>query len=175
MGGVKYWAVITGCSSGIGAALAIRLSQMNYHILAIGRRKQNLTQTKHSSLNPDNIHICKADIGLPADRAQILSYIPNDGINRIKYLIHNAAIGDPDLLQDIDLSHWEYSLSVNLTAPLFLTKQFIDRLNQSNGRILHLGTGVAFKPQIVTSTYGITKRAFHRLYQQIKVEIEQND
>lgn len=175
MSKVKQWAVITGCSSGIGASLAIRLSQMNYHVLAIGRRNHNLLQTKQSSLNPDNINICQADIGKSKDRAQILSFIPKDANNRIKYLIHNAAIGDPDLLENIDLSHWEYSLSVNLTAPLFLTKGFIDRLNENNGRILHLGTGVAFNPQIGTSTYGITKCAFHRLYQQIKVEITEND
>ena len=117
---MKQWAVITGCSSGIGAALAIRLSQMNYQILAIGRRQKNLLQTKHASgiKFADNIHICKADIGLHEDRIKILTSIPNDDSNCIKYLIHNAAIGDPYLLDDIDLNHWEYSLSVNLTAPL---------------------------------------------------------
>ena len=172
---MRHWSVITGCSSGIGAALAVRLSEMNYNVLAIGRRKQNLIKTKQNSTKSENIHICVADIGLAADRDRIVSFIPNNEQNSIKYLIHNAAIGDPAHLKDINLSHWKYSLAVNVTAPLFLTQQFVDRLNENNGRILHIGTGVAFNPQIGTATYGITKCAFHRLYQQIKVELQQSE
>ena len=31
---------------------------------------------------------------------------------------------------------------------------------------------MAFNPQVGTSTYGVSKMAFHRLYQQLKVELE---
>lgn len=172
---MRHWSIITGCSSGIGAALAVRLSEFNYHVLAIGRRKQNLIKTQQKSDKSENIHICVADIALPKDRERIVSFIPNNDQNAIKYLIHNATIGDPAELTDINLSHWEYSFAVNVTAPLFLTQQFVHRLDANNGRILHIGTGVAFNPQIGTTTYGVTKCAFHRLYQQIKAEFAQSE
>ncbi|CAK9077710.1 unnamed protein product [Durusdinium trenchii] len=46
----------------------------------------------------------------------------------------------------------------------------LPRLRAGGGRVLHLGTSVAFQPQKGTATYGITKAAFHRLYQQLNAE-----
>lgn len=63
-------------------------------------------------------------------------------------------------------------MAVNVTAPLFLTQMFLPKLKKCSGRIIHLGTGVAFHPQIGTTTYGVTKMAFHRLYTQLQVELE---
>jgi len=44
------------------------------------------------------------------------------------------------------------------------------RGRRGGGRVLHLGTSVAHSPQKGTLTYGITKKAFHRLYEQLNVE-----
>ena len=103
--------------------VAVHLSEMNSNGFAIGRRKQNL-QIKEKS---ENIHICVANICLAADRDQIVPFIPNNEQNSIKYLIHNETIGNTAIaiLKDIKLPHWEYSLAVNATAPLFLTQQLI--------------------------------------------------
>ena len=51
-----------------------------------------------------------------------------------------------------------------------LTQAFLPALRAGNGRVMHLGTSVAFRPQEGTLTYGVTKMAFHRLYQQINAE-----
>merc|ERR1719242_1486960 len=125
----RQWAIITGCSSGIGAALAIRLSSLNYHVLAIGRREKRLVETKQQG-NADKIHPLRADIGIPSEWDRIESFIPKNAGNKIKFLIHNAAVGDPDFLENIDLDHWNYAMAVNVTAPLFLTQKFIGRLNE---------------------------------------------
>ena len=53
-----------------------------------------------------------------------------------------------------------------------LTQKLLPLLRQSRGRILHIGTNIAFNAQVGTSTYGITKMAFYRLYQQLKVDLE---
>ena len=61
-------------------------------------------------------------------------------------------------------------MRVNVVAPMALTQAFLPGLRAGNGRIMHLGTSVAFRPQEGTLTYGVTKMAFHRLYQQINAE-----
>ena len=43
---------------------------------------------------------------------------------------------------------------------------FLPALRAGRGRILHMGTSVAHRPQEGTLTYGLTKKAFHRLYEQ---------
>lgn len=85
-------------------------------------------------------------------------------------LVQNAAIGDPDPLPQLDIAHFEESLRVNVVAPLALTQAFLPSLQRGSGRVLHLGTSVAFQPQRGTATYGVTKAAFHRLYQQLNAE-----
>ena len=61
-------------------------------------------------------------------------------------------------------------MKVNVVAPMALTQAFLPALRAGSGRIMHLGTSVAFRPQEGTLTYGVTKMAFHRLYQQINAE-----
>lgn len=165
---MKTWAVITGAGTGIGAALAKELSCHNLHVLAVGRRLQRLQETQRYA--PDNIHPLAVDIATTEGQRKILDFIPEGDV--VKYLVQNAAVGVPSRLQDIQRDEFEYAFAVNVTAPLMLSKGFFPRLNNNHGRIIHIGTGVASMPQLGTITYGITKMAFQRLYQQLVVEFE---
>lgn len=165
---MKTWAVITGAGTGIGAALTKELSCHDLDVLAVGRRLQRLQETQWYA--PDNIHPLAVDIATAEGQRKILDFIPESDV--VKYLVQNAAVGVPSRLQDIQRDDFEYAFAVNVTAPLMLAKGFFPRLNSSHGRIIHLGTGVASKPQLGTITYGITKMAFQRLYQQLVVEFE---
>ena len=165
---MKQWAIITGAGTGIGAALAKELSNYNIHILAIGRRLQPLLDTqKHA---PGMIHTLAVDISTEEGRQKIFDAIPAD--HSVKYLVQNAAVGVPSRLGDVRSVDFNYAMAVNVTAPLFLTKGFFSQLKASEGRILHVTTGVARMPQVGTITYGVTKMAFDRLYDQLKVELQ---
>lgn len=163
---VNRWAVITGAGTGIGAALSIELARHGVHILAIGRRLNPLENTKEQ--NPSYIHVLQADIGTKEGIESILNAIPEE--DDVSYLVQNAAVGDPAKLGDIQQDAFELALRVNVTAPLMLTQGFLSRLSKSHGRICHLGTGVVYQSQVGTATYGITKMAFHKLYEQLLVE-----
>lgn len=165
---MRNWAVITGAGTGIGAALAKELSRHDLHVLAVGRRFQPLQETQQFA--PDNIHPLAVDIATTEGQSKILDFIPDSDI--VKYLVQNAAVGVPSRLQDIQRNDFEYAFAVNVTAPLMLAKGFFPRLNNNRGRVIHLGTGVASKPQLGTITYGITKMAFQRLYEQLVVEFK---
>lgn len=193
---VNYWAVITGAGSGIGASLAHCLSKKGLRVLAIGRRAHKLEEMLKAcpEEHSQNIRILSADIASKEGRETILKSIPyeqqeEEGAaktkNYVLFLIQNAAIGDPGRLLDIDGDHFQYAMNVNVTAPLMLAQQFITHMQQTKDhlqgtvshefscgpRILHLGTSVAFRPQLGTATYGVTKMAFHRLYLQLKEEL----
>lgn len=189
----NYWAVITGAGTGIGAALAHNLCKKGLKVLAIGRRLQKLEEMRNACAEEyrSHIKILGADIASVEDRKKIFKAIPDEETNGadeqrnlILFLIQNAAIGDPGRLLDIKGDHFEYAMNVNVTAPLLLTQGFITRMMETaklqgldghwscGPRILHLGTSVAFRPQLGTATYGITKMAFHRLYLQLKEELK---
>jgi len=161
------WAVITGAGTGIGAALAKELAGRGFKVLAVGRRLELLEVTR--SAHPDAITTLCADVGTSQGQKDILGGIPKT--ESLKFLVHNAAVGEPGKLGDIDVNAFSYAMSVNVVGPLALTQGFLSQLKGSGGRILHLGTGVAFRPQLGTATYGITKMAFQRLYEQTQHEL----
>jgi len=165
--GSHGWAVITGAGTGIGAALAKELAAKGVKVLAVGRRLERVQET--CSAFPDLIKALSADVGTSEGRTQIIGGIPP--AEDLKYLVHNAAVGEPGRLGEIDVDSFSYAMSVNVVGPLALTQGFLPRLKEAKGRIVHLGTGVAFRPQLGTATYGITKMAFQRLYEQTSLEL----
>lgn len=165
---MRNWAVITGAGTGIGAALAKELASHGLHVLAIGRRLQPLQQTQEHA--PNRIYPLAVDIATSKGQTKILDFIPE--CDAVKYLVQNAAVGIPSRLCDIQRSDFDDAFAVNVTAPLMLAKGFFPRLDKCQGRIIHIGTGVASKPQLGTITYGITKMAFQRLYEQLVVELD---
>jgi len=162
------WAVITGAGTGIGASLTKHLARKGINVLAIGKRFHKLKQI--SELYPEKIHPFSTDITTKEGIEKISEAVPKN--EKLIYLVQNAAIGIPEKLGQIQRSDFENAISVNVTAPLMLTQKLLPHLSKSNGRILHIGTNVAFNPQIGTATYGVTKMAFHRLYEQLKVDLK---
>ena len=66
--------------------------------------------------------------------------------DQLSFLVHNAAVGNPEKFGEISEEHFEYALRVNVTAPLMLSQKFLPRLKKtscdtqgSEGRIVHLG------------------------------------
>lgn len=163
----RPWVIVTGGGSGIGRALVHHYSK-SHRVLTCGRRSALLEQTRLTAPEPEAVVACTCDIGSSEGRVNLVRALP--AASHISLLVHNAAIGDPAPLREIDIAHFEEALRVNVVAPLALSQAFLPGLERGNGRILHLGTSVAFNPQRGTATYGVTKMAFHRLYQQLNAE-----
>jgi len=166
---MRRWAVVTGAGTGIGKAVTEALAQGGIHVLAVGRRRERLDEVA-AAAPPGVVHPLEGDISKDEVMNDIFDAIPAS--DKLCYLVQNAAVGVPARLADMKRDDFEYAMAVNVTAPLFLTQKLLPKLQVSNGRILHLGTGVAFNAQLGTTTYGLTKMAFHRLYEQLRVELE---
>lgn len=158
--------VITGGGTGIGRALVHHFSKA-HRVVTCGRRLDRLKAAREAAPRPEAVTVVQCDIGSAAGRDALLRGVPSD--QKCLLLVQNAAIGDPAPLGEIDIEHFEESLRVNVVAPLALMQALLPAL-QGGGRVLHLGTSVAHRPQRGTATYGITKMAFHRLYEQMNAE-----
>ena len=161
------WVIVTGGGTGIGRALVHHFSK-THHVLTCGRRLSALERTRADSPNPDRVHIVQADVADPQHRSHFASMLPPSAETRL--LVQNAAVGDPNRLEDVDCTHLEYTFRVNVVAPLALVQAFLPSLRAAGGRVLHIGTSVAHRAQEGTLTYGVSKMAFHRLYEQINAE-----
>eukprot|EP00931_Biecheleriopsis_adriatica_P118816 TRINITY_DN94133_c0_g1_i1.p1 TRINITY_DN94133_c0_g1~~TRINITY_DN94133_c0_g1_i1.p1 ORF type:complete len:275 (-),score=60.75 TRINITY_DN94133_c0_g1_i1:21-779(-) len=162
------WVLVTGGGSGIGRGLVHHFSGQGHKVLTCGRRAEALAETKRLAERPYNVFTVACDIGTAEGRSALLTAMPTG--EPLKLLVQNAAIGDPAPIEQIDVEHFEASLRVNVVAPLALTQALLPALLAGKGRVLHLGTSVAHNAQRGTATYGVTKAAFHRLYQQLNAE-----
>ncbi len=145
--------IITGGGSGIGRALAKRLSSRAQPVLIIGRNADKLHETKDQSSNPSYIHTVVADVSLPEGRQSIVQSLDDFGIDHVSNLVHNAALLEPvGPLLDVQMDEWKKHMAVNVEGPLFLTQSLVDRLkkgvnedgeNQKGGRVLHVSSGAA--------------------------------
>ncbi len=162
---MKKTILITGGSSGIGKALAIKCANEFLNVWITGRRIEKLNELKN--LYPDNINVVKSDLSVPEGRQKIEQALKD--IEKINYLVHNAAdLGNIKHLLNYSLEEWRYINSVNLEAPLFLTSLLLRKLN--NSRILFISSGAAQRPISGWGGYCITKAGLLMLKNMLNAE-----
>ena len=133
--------LITGASRGIGYETAKYLADQNCSITAIARSNDSLNQLR--AYAPEQIFALPLDIteGNAVDR--IKEHLENRQLS-IDGFIHNAGllINKPFLEQTDE--DWEQQLSVNLTAPIRLTRSMISMFNE-NSHIVNIGSMGGFQ------------------------------
>ena len=139
---MSSWAIVTGAGSGIGAALSHRLLVGGVNVLAVGRRQSALQHTVErappQTYNAQLVTLA-VDIATTSGQEAVKAAIPPG--EELRFLIHNAAVGDPSPLGHMDVDDFRYAMEVNVVAPLALTQALVPRLAQCSrgGRVLHLG------------------------------------
>lgn len=152
-------AIVTGGGGGIGRIISVALLREGFDVLICGRR--------HAIV--PGAEFVLADVSTAAGRAALVE--ATDG-RPVRFLVQNAGAGEPATLENLEESMLDAAWRTNVSGPLLLARDLRAQLTAAyDARILHLGTSVAFRPQIGTSCYGITKAAFHRSYEQLNVEL----
>lgn len=149
--------LVTGGGSGIGRALAQALAMRGKDVLVVGRRQAPLEETaSFSSL----ISFYCADIATEFGRDALVKHLEKTAV--LEGLIHNAGSIEPMMpMKDIPEKAWQDTMAVNLNAPLFLSQKLLSRLK--GGRVLHIGSGVAYYPTAGWAAYCVSKAALSML------------
>jgi 3-oxoacyl-[acyl-carrier protein] reductase len=128
--------LVTGCSQGLGRAIALKLAEKNCRVYAVGRNEKLLTElSKTSSL----IQPIAADIATEAGRQAIFSQVDQSTPFSV---IHNAAISKPSLIQVLSEKLLREHFEINYFAPLFITQHFLSSFTTGQ-RVLHISSGAA--------------------------------
>src|SRR5215216_6082323 len=91
--GVKPHALVTGASSGLGAAFAERLAQDGYDLTIVARRRDRLESLAEQlrANHHVNVEVISADLSKPDDLLTVEKYI-TDGKD-LELLVNNAGFG----------------------------------------------------------------------------------
>lgn len=128
-------AVITGASSGIGAATARTLAAQGFHVVAVARRA-------------DRIRDLAEEIGGTAVVADVTDEASVDALasklSRVDVLVNNAG-GARGLepVADADLDHWRWMWETNVIGTLRVTRALLPKLIESGDGLIVTVTSVA--------------------------------
>jgi NAD(P)-dependent dehydrogenase (short-subunit alcohol dehydrogenase family) len=155
----KQIAIVTGGSSGIGRAVAIRLAERGAHVLITGRSAEALETTAASHAN---IVALRADVAEPNDSARTIARAV-ELWDRLDVLVNNAGAGVIFPLAQATASRINDIFAVNVLGPSLLTAAALPLLSKSRGVIINISSTYGHKPIANLSHYASSKAALEHL------------
>ena len=170
-------ALITGASSGIGAAFARRLAADGYHLILVARREQKL-QALAQELQERYPHTPVADV-LVADLAKVVEVERVEAhirsINRLELLINNAGFGTSGKFAEIDLNKQLDMVHVHINATMRLTRAALPAMiTHQKGFIINVSSIAAYLSNPENVTYCATKAYLNRFSESLQLELNEH-
>ncbi|MEM9343953.1 MAG: SDR family oxidoreductase [Pseudomonadota bacterium] len=149
-------ALVTGASSGIGAAVAARLAGEGARVFTAQRGAagfEDIAADFADRAAPDAV------VAEVAERA-----------GRLDVLVNNAGLMREGTVEETSLEDWDLHLAVNLTAPFLLIRHAMPLLRASGGAIVNTGSieGLGNNPR--HPAYGAAKAGVHGLTRAVAVD-----
>jgi len=147
-------AVITGASSGIGAAVARRLAAQGMCVVLVARRRERLeTLVERIRAVGGRASILTADLRCESDRTYLCEQAGTADV-----LINNAGLGWYGYGDEMSWKTAQEILQVNVEAVVQLSLSFLVKMRQRNaGHIINIGSISGSLPSQGIALYGATK------------------
>ncbi|WP_081809022.1 SDR family NAD(P)-dependent oxidoreductase [Mycobacterium sp. URHB0044] len=160
-------AVVTGASTGIGAATARELARRGFHVLAGVRRDEDADAIRGPGIEPVIIDITNSDHVLALARR-----VNDDPQGRaVRALVNNAAIQANVPIEAFAIDEWRHMFEVNLFGHVALTQALLPALLDSSGRVINISS-VGGKVAMATyGPYAATKFALEAVSDSLRREL----
>lgn len=157
--GVTPAALITGASSGIGAAFARKFASLGYDLVLVARREALLIQMAFDLQGQFPIHaeVLAADLAISADIERVEARISE--LTNLEMLVNSAGFGDPGTFADNSLEHILAVIDVHIVASTRLSRAVLPGMIARNfGTIINVSSIGAFTPRpVIELVYCATK------------------
>lgn len=156
---MKKAALITGASSGIGAATARFFSKNGYFVYLLGRNAENLEQVALGC--PAGSSILKCDLADTKLIQKAINHLHERSDTKLEVLVNNAGIFLRDSAQDKEISTWRKQFETNLFGAVELTNGLVDLLIKNKGSIVNVSSGLGLRPSANVVGYSASKAAMN--------------
>lgn len=150
-------ALVTGCSSGIGRALALEFAARGVTVLATARHVRALDDlTSHY----ENIEAFPLELGGKESIERLRDMVFKRTGGRLDYLVNNAGVHYAATAMDMDVEEAAKIFNINVFAVMRLCQLFIPFLQQSGrGTIVQIGSVTREVPVVWQAAYNASKAA----------------
>lgn len=163
----KKLAVVTGASSGIGAATALLLAQSGFQVIAAARRLDRLQQLASKNTN---IEILELDV---TDQVSVDGFVSYLNCRGVDVLVNNAGGAfDAAPVLDSDPEVWKKSFDVNVVGSVRMTKALAPAMAKAGkGHIVVISSTAAYVAYENGGSYVASKFAERSLANTLRLEL----
>lgn len=129
-------ALVTGASSGIGAAVALEFADAGWGIMAAGRDEDRLAEVADES---ENIATWAGELGNSDDCDELIVDTIEE-FGTLDCLINSAGIYIPADITETSDDDWRTTMSINVDVPFYLSRSALPHLLRTSGSIVNIAS-----------------------------------
>jgi NAD(P)-dependent dehydrogenase (short-subunit alcohol dehydrogenase family) len=163
--------LVTGASSGIGAACAIRLARRGFFVFAGVRDDAAAERWRRcgAAIEPIRLDVTNA-CQIAAALQHITGAVESAGLAG---LVNNAGIAVATPLETVPLAEFRRQLEVNVVGAIAVTQACLPLLRRGRGRIVNMGSIAGRHALPVLGPYSASKHALAALTDALRLEVRQ--
>lgn len=164
-------AVVTGASSGIGAAIALRLAEEGVKLHLIGRNSDGLEAVaQRARTNSPRVCTYRANLDSDEDLEKLKTnlQLTCDGID---ILVHSAGVIAIGPLETTSLADFDRQYRTNVRAPYALTQALLPMLRVQHGCVVFINSSTGLVTRANISQYSATKHALKAMADSFRAEV----
>ncbi len=165
---------ITGASSGIGEATALKLAQKGASLVLTARRMDRLKvlQRKCTAMGAHSVLIYKLNVTQVNDMKPILADLKKEKV-KVKVLINSAGLAKGvELFQNSEIADWEEMLDTNVKGLLSVSRALMEQIIANKGHVVNLGSVAGRLVYEGGSVYCATKFAVRAISDALRIDLK---
>ena len=148
-------ALVTGASSGIGAATAIAFADLGWDVMAAGRDEGRLAEVADVS---DNIATWAGDLATSEDCDELMADTIEE-FGALDCLVNSAGILVRADATDTSDEEWRDTMTINLDVPFYLSRAAVPHLIDTEGSIVNISSYWGIQAGERAAAYSTSKGA----------------
>lgn len=165
--------LITGGSSGVGAATAQLAASKGANLFLVGRRAEGLLSTAElcASLGASRVETAVADVSSEADVERVCDSFESE-FGPMDVAVLNAGIGRPGLLEEVSPADFDQVFAVNVRGVYLYLRRIIPTMKRAGrGQVVVTSSVMAERTAARSSIYTASKHAVHGMLGCLRKEL----
>ncbi len=168
-------ALVTGASSGIGAAIAQRLLAEGMNVIGCGRQQERVAAVLAEADSTGKRSLAVACDVRDEGQVKMMFAQASKRFGGVDVLVNNAGLGHAGPLAEGRVDEWREMLEVNVLGLCICTREALAdmRAHGVSGHIIHIGSMAGQRVPAGAGLYAATKHAVRALTESLRMELRE--
>lgn len=163
--------IITGASSGLGKATALRLAKGGAKLVLAARREERLVELRDAIIEQGGDAIYQVTDVTDRTQVESLAKAAKEAYGRIDVLVNNAGLMPLSPLDELKVDEWDQMVDVNIKGVLYGIAAVLPTMREQHvGHIINLSSIAGHKVFPSSAVYSATKYAVKALSEGLRQE-----